>query len=87
MSTYFVGGFKVDEFGTLQTSIGPAVGYHAGVPVDADGNVVVSEAAPTVTDPFIAGQRVLNSGALCIVTDTPPVPNGFDSGLSNGFGA
>ena len=86
MPTYFNGGFKVDEFGTLQTSSGPAIGYNQGVPVDADGSVVVSATAPVATDPFVAGQRILNTGELAITSDTPSTLSPWSNGFSSGFG-
>ena len=86
MPHYFNGGFKVDELGTLQTSAGPTVGYNQGIPMDADGNVVVSETAPGATDPFVAGQCVLNSGAMCVVSDAPAVTSPWSTGFSAGFG-
>ena len=42
MPDYFNGGLKVDEFGTVQTSAGPTNHYVQGIPVDVDGNVVVT---------------------------------------------
>ena len=86
MPTYFNGGFKVDELGTLQTSAGPAIGYNQGIPIDADGNVVVSEAAPSDTDQFVAGQRVLNNGAMCITSASPVTNSPWSTGFSAGFG-
>jgi hypothetical protein len=69
MATYFVGGIKVDEYGVIQTSLGPTHNFVNGVPVDVDGNVVVTNADPVSSDPFLAGQRISNAESAVYLTE------------------
>lgn len=87
MPTYSLAGLLVDEVGTLQTSVGPTHNYVNGIPVDIDGNVVVTTTAPVATDPYLAGQRISNAEhALCIIDETPPATGAWSDGYSDGFG-
>ena len=73
--------------GDLCISSQPAVGHVGGLPVTANGALKTQVNQPVSPgDTFVGGLRVGPLGGLYITDTTPPPPNGFSGGFSNGFG-
>lgn len=85
----FANGFGFRNNGALCINkLGTAIaGYHQGLPFNSAGQLVCQLNQPVSPgDAFVGGIRVGPLGGIYIVDGTPPVPNGFSSGFSQGFG-
>lgn len=75
-----IGAVCIDPGGTIDH-------FQGGLPCTADGRLVVQLNQPVSPgDAFVGGIRVGPLGGIYIVDGAPPVPNGFSSGFSQGFG-
>lgn len=84
----YVNGIGVMNIGAVCIDPGGIIAnYQGGLPVTADGRLVVQLNQPVSPgDAYVGGIRVGPLGGIYIVDSTPPVPNGFSNGFSNGFG-
>ena len=64
-------GFRFNSDGSLLTSGAAITSYVGGLPFAADGSLVVQQAAPAGTDPYVGGVRVGASGVF-VTTAVPP---------------
>ena len=73
MPHYYVNGFMVDEFGTLQVGPPPIHHYAQGLPFDNEGRLVEQLNQPeSPGDAFVGGIRVGPLGGVYVVNLTPP---------------
>ena len=78
-------GFSFDDAGTLQVSAGPIASWNGGLPFDETGNLVVTDDAPSSTDPYVGGTRVSPTKGVYVTDVAPPVVSAFSTGFDGGF--